>query len=81
MMNGFRRCSFSQKRRLNRNMSTVLNYIKRSHVTEDLDWEGLVLRVISNAATDKGSISKVYKHLIQLNTKKPITQLKNGHKI
>ena len=41
-----------------------------------MEWE----KIISNEATDKGLISKTYKQLIQQNTKKAKTQLKNGQK-
>ena len=41
------------------------------------EWE----KIVSNNATDKGLISKIYKQLIQPNSKKPTTQLKKGQKI
>ena len=41
------------------------------------EWE----KIVSNNATDKGLISRIYKQLIQLNSKKkPTTQWKNGQK-
>ena len=50
-----------------------------------MEWE----KIVSNDATDKGLISKIYKQLIKLHCKKqkkqqqkkPTTQLKNGQKI
>ena len=38
------------------------------------EWE----KIVSNDATDKGLIYRIYKQLIHINSKKPITQLKNG---
>ena len=40
------------------------------------EWE----KILSNHATDKGLISKLYKQLIQFNNIKPTTQWKNGQK-
>ena len=40
------------------------------------EWE----KIFANESTDKGSISKVYQQLMQLNIKKQTTQSKNGQK-
>ena len=37
-------------------------------------------KIVANDATDKGLIPRIYKQLIQPNSKKPTTQLKNGQK-
>ena len=37
-------------------------------------------KIIANETTDKGLISKIYKQLIHLNTRKQTTQSKSGEK-
>ena len=49
------------------------NHKKTRQLTE---WE----KIVSNDATDKGLISRIYKQLIHLDRKKPTTQWKNGQK-
>ena len=51
----------------------IINKIKR----QPLEWE----KIIANETTDKGLISKIYKQLMQLNTRKQTTQSKNGQRI
>ena len=54
-------------------MKETLSKVKR----QPLEWE----RIIVNEATDKELISKIYKQLLQLNSRKvndPILKKKNG---
>ena len=53
-------------------MMETISKVKR----QPLEWE----KIIANETTDKELISKIYKQLMQLNTKKKMTQSKNGPK-
>ena len=70
------------------NQTYKLLHSKGNHKKKErrsIEWEKLVL----HDAIDEGLISKIYKQLIQLNSRKkkkqnkknPTTQLKNGQKI
>ena len=49
---------------------------KKKTKTQHTEWK----KIVSNDATDKGLIPKIYKPLIKLNSKMPTTQLKNEQK-
>ena len=51
----------------------TLNKMKR----QPTEWE----KILANESTDQGLISKIYNHLLPLNTKKQTTPSKNGQKI
>ena len=53
-------------------MKETTNKVKR----QPLEWE----KIIANKTTDKELISKIYKQLTQLNTRKTTTPSKNGQK-
>ena len=50
----------------------IISKVKR----QPSEWE----KIIANETTDKGSISKIYKQLIQLNTRKTNNPIKNWKK-
>ena len=50
----------------------IIKKVKR----QPSEWE----KIIANETTDKGLISKIYKQLIQLNTRKQTSQSKSGKK-
>ena len=50
----------------------TINKVKR----QLSEWE----KIIANETTDKGLISKIYKQLIQLNTRKTNNPMKSGEK-
>ena len=50
----------------------TVNKTKRQHA----EWE----KIFANVLSDKGLVSKMYKQLIQLNTKNQIIQFKNEQK-
>ena len=52
------------------------NYINKMK-RQPSEWE----KIIANETTDKGLISKIYKQLIQLNTRKTNNPSKSGQKI
>ena len=53
-------------------MKETISKVKR----QPSEWE----KIIANEATDKELISKIYKHLLQLNSRKINTQSKSGKK-
>ena len=53
-------------------MKETMSKVKR----HPSDWE----KIIANEATDKGLISKIYKQLLQLNSRKINDPIKNGPK-
>ena len=50
---------------------TAKETIKKKKERKLMEWE----KIVSNDATDKGFISKIYEQLIQLNSKRSILQI------
>ena len=55
-----------------RTVKEAINKVKR----QPSEWE----KIIANETTDKGLIAKIYKQLIQLNTRKPTNPIKKKEK-
>ena len=53
-------------------MKETISWVKR----QPSEWE----KIIANEATDKELISKIYKQLLQLNSRKMSDSIKNGPK-
>jgi len=69
----------NKKNPMGPNQTDKVLHSKGSHKNpkrQPMEWE----KIVSNDAMDKGLIFKIYKPLIQLNSKKPETQWKTGQK-